>query len=255
MPKAKTIKIYEKAGRPYKSDMELVVGAQAGNNEDFYEMWDKYKYLRIKEKSDFINWCKEHNVSWNTYQEYVDNWDSDAWEKFKNQMPGVRVEDLKKKGYTPDNWGIYIRLKGYFEIVNRSYSNQLMKRLINETEIKTIGRDKNGESSKNSTTNIDIAAMEDEGYENSPLKYCAQDVFNKAFKKMVGELDAGQRNILEAKQRGDSVSTICSDYNTNRKNVNAVLDYAKSRLSYWVEKVSTAENIGMSYKEMLEYLE
>ena len=96
MPRAKKpVEIYSKTGLPFRPDMELVINAQKGDEKSYVELWDKFFLLRQKEKFEFINWCKQHHIENAVYQDYVDSWDADAWEKFRNQMPGIRIDELK----------------------------------------------------------------------------------------------------------------------------------------------------------------
>lgn len=253
MPKQKTIKFYEKEGRPYKTDWDLVVGAQKGDDASFYELWDKYFLMRQKKMHQFIRWCQDHKIPWSRYQDYVETWEADAWEKFKNQMDGIRMNELEAKGYGPDNWGIAIRLDGYFSVVNRTYSNNLMKRLIHEVEIKDKSSDKNSAQQSSSSTNLDIALSnrDDPTVQSDGIKDIAKQVFAQAFDKML--IDLGPRQeLIRMKGQNVSVTEICNKLGMTRKEVADTIKHAKERLTYWIDDVSRQQGVGMSYDDVLE---
>lgn len=239
--------IYQKAGRPFRSDMELVINAQKGDEESYVELWDKFFLLRQKEKFSFINWCKKNKIDYSVYQDYVESWDADAWEKFRNQMKGIRINDLKAKGYNNDNWGISIRLKGYFEVVNRTYSNNIVKKLNNETSaIKFFGNNSDDESESYSAFDS-ISKNED------LLKSYAQKLMNSSYTRMISDLNNKQKKIVTLKSQNNTVSSITRELGVKRSEVNDTLKFAKTRLEYWVENTSKKDGIPMSYSDMVEY--
>ena len=242
--KRKPAEIYAKEGRPFKTDMELVISAQKGNESAYQELWDKFFLLRQKEKFSFINWCKKHRIENYIYQDYVDSWEADAWEKFRNQMPGIRIKELKSKGYTPENWGITIRLQGYFEVVNRSYSNSILKKL--NKEIPSVHY-------YNNDSNESVSILDNISRDEDILKNYAKKIFKKSYSKMLEDLDKKQRKVLSMKEDDNSVSAIVRELGIKRKEATDTLAFAKTRLEYWVEKSSKAEGIPMTYKEMVEY--
>lgn len=247
MPRTrKPVAIYKKTGKPFRTDMDLVIAAQKGEEDAYVELWDKFFLLRQKEKFSFIKWCQSHKIGNYVYQDYVDSWDADAWEKFYNQMAGIRINELKSKGYTPENWGITIRLQGYFEVVNRSYSNKILKRLNNEMPNTTFYQ--NGDDDG---VNIieEVLSSEDNG-----LKSYAKKILHKSYKNMLKDLDIKQRKIITMKSENKSVSSIVNDLSIKRSDVNNVLKIAKERLEYWVEKASKADGVPMTYADLVEYV-
>lgn len=242
--------IYEKTHKPFRTDMDLVIGAQKGDESCYVELWDKYFLLRQKEKFSFINWCKNHKISNNIYQDYVESWESDAWEKFRNQMAGVRINDLKTKGYTPENWGITIRLKGYFEVVNRSYSNTIIKKLTNETS-NVINYNNGDKESENVSVFDNIACNENN--DNDILKNYAKKLFKKSYSKMLSDLNMKQHKVISMKEENESISSITKTLGIKRKEANEILSFAKDRLEYWVEQTSKNDGIPMTYNDMIEY--
>lgn len=246
MPRTKKpAAIYEKTGKPFRTDMDLVIAAQKGEEAAYVELWDKFFLLRQKEKFAFIKWCQAHKIENCVYQDYVESWEADAWEKFRNQMAGIRIDELKSKGYTPANWGITIRLQGYFEVVNRSYSNKIIKRLNNE--MPNVAFYQNGDSDG---VNIieEVLSSEDDG-----LKNYAKKILRKSYENMMKDLNVKQRKIITMKSENKSVSSIVRDLEIKRSDANEALKTAKERLEYWVEKASKAEGVPMTYADLVEY--
>lgn len=249
MPRTKKIEIYEKENRPYRSDFELVEKAQQGEAKAYEELWDKYFLLRQKEKFSFIKWCKGHHIERAFYEDFVDTWDNDAYEKFYNQMSGVRLDELVAKGHTSDNWKIAIRLTGYFQVVNRSYTTKILNKLNKETaEISIHNKD---DEKSNSLTNIDIQGAKS----FDEIKPLAKKVFNIAWQAALDEMTDKQRKLIEMKSEGASMSAISSKLNVSAKVIKQVITHSKDRLSYWVAKKSEQMNTPMKYADMLEYLQ
>lgn len=254
MPRTKQVKIYAKENRPYKTDFELVKNAQAGDKAAYEEMWDKYYLLRQKEKFSFIKWCKAHNIAQSMFQDYADSWDSDAYEKFYNQMTGVRLNELLAKGHTPDKWGITIRLIGYFHVVNRSYTNALLKKLNKETnECSVRNKDKDKDNS-NAMTNIDLAQFKNSAYDDNEMKSLAKEVFNEAWQNVLNEMDDKQRALIEMKSNKSTTRKICQKFGLSSKAVNSYIDYSKTRLQSWIDKVSKSRGIPMTYEDIVSAL-
>lgn len=242
MPKAKSIRIYEKEGRPYRSDFELVKLAQKGNKAAQNEMWDKYFELRQKKRFEFLALCRNNKIDG---QDDFDNWDAAAWEKYIAQMDGVRLHDIK----SPETWQIWIRLNGYFQSMNRDLIHAILKKRAYETQERTIGDD----DSKQTTTNIDIAA-EEADLNSDPMKKLARDIFNQSYQKMELDLDKKQLKLLAMKQQNKSMKDICDTLGVSKGAVKSTLDYAKNRLGYWIENTSSKANSPMTYSDILEYL-
>lgn len=233
----------------FRSDWELVECAQKGEKAAYVELWDKYFLLRQREKHQFVSWCKSHKISYNIYQEYYESWDSDAWEKFKNQMPGLRLNELKAKGYNSEKWKIAIRLIGYFQVVNRSYSTKILKELNNKTAIES-NYDDNG----NNVNNIDIQISN--SYDiNNDIKNIAKKVFNKAWSNTIKEMSSKQKELISLKENKTSNKVIMNTLNVSNKDIKTFLNYSKSRLSYWIENVSKKENVPLSYNDVLSLIQ
>jgi hypothetical protein len=245
MPRTKKpVEIYSKTGLPFRPDMELVINAQKGDEKSYVELWDKFFLLRQKEKFEFINWCKQHHIENAVYQDYVDSWDADAWEKFRNQMPGIRIDELKEKGYTNDNWGITIRLKGYFDVVNRSYSNNILKKLNNEVpNVRFYDKD----------DDEGVSVLDNISRDEDILKGYAKKILKTSYSRMLADLNMKQRQVVTLKEKDSSVSAIVRELGIKRKEATDALEYAKTRLEYWVEKSSKEEGVPMTYRDMVEY--
>jgi hypothetical protein len=109
--------IYEKLGRPYKPDRQLVYEYQnAKTLQDWknaaYELWDKYARVVSIGKRELIELCKRNGYH---MQDTIDSYGALFWEKFINQLYGI---DLSRVTHLP-NFSIYIRVMGYLRAMNR----------------------------------------------------------------------------------------------------------------------------------------
>jgi hypothetical protein len=239
-------RIYEVTGKPFRKDMELVIGAQAGDEACYKELWEKFFLLRQKEKFSFINWCKANKIDYSTSQDYIESWDADAWEKFRAQMPGIRIAELQSKGYNNDNWGITIRLKAYLEVVNRTYANRIMKKLKNEVSAtKVFNSDENDEADLFDT----IAVAE------NPMKPMALDVFRSSYQKMLKDLDETQMKVLTLKSEKKSVTSIMNELGLKRSEANKAIAFAKKRLEHHIKASSKKMGIPMTYADLVTLIE
>ena len=160
------------------TDFELVKLSQKGDLKAELELWNKYEPLRIKKHNEYLKIMGKH-FDEEEYQE----WTQIAYEKFKNQMKGVRLADIKK----PDTWTIWIRLTGYWNSMNRDLISQSIKRYKNEI------------SSEIDVQNDDTLSLYDQiaatKTEDSFMPI-AQKIVNKAFQKTLNELSEKQRKLL-----------------------------------------------------------
>lgn len=245
MPKG-VVKIYKKTGLPYRKDYELVKLSQKGNEEAILELWDKYFELRQKKRFEFLKICKSHGIS---YSEDFDGYDSYAFEKFHNQMDGVRIKDIKK----PETWSIWIRLNGYWNSMNRDLIGKSIKISKNEKSEMPIG-DKDG-TSTSSTTNIDIAYEGLSEIRDDQMKKMAQKIVNMSMKKMESELNEKQLKLIKMRMNSDTASKIRKELHVSDQSISQVLDYAKSRLSFWISEYSKKNNLGtLSYNDIVSMI-
>ena len=241
-------RIYEKTGKPFRKDMELVKGAQAGDQACYQELWEKFYLLRQKTKFSFLNWCKSNNIDSTTTQDYFDGWDADAWEKFVEQMPGIRVAELEAKGYNNDNWGITIRLMGYWQTINRSYANKIMKKLKSEVSSSKVVSDQ-----KNKKKIVDV--FDSIPVQENPMRSIALDIFNKSYDKMIRELTPIQKKVIELKKDRMSVSAIVKELGLKRSEATSAIAAAKSALSRNIRDASSKVGAPMTYEDVLTYLQ
>jgi len=231
--------------------MDLVIGAQAGDEECYIELWDKFFPLRQREKYAFIEWCKEHHISYSTYHDYVESWDADAWEKFRNQMPGIRIQQLKDLGYTPQTWGIYIRLRAYLEVVNRMYSATIMKKLTHEVSATVTKAYKGGQEEGAETSLFDT--ME---YTREPggMETVAKGVLKEAYAKALQELTPAQQKIVLMRAEKVKYKKIIEELGIDRKEATKVMTQTKKRIKYWIAESSKQKGIPMTYDDVVELL-
>jgi hypothetical protein len=137
--------IYEKKGRPWKSDRELVFEYQNAKDLDVwksaaYELWDKYARVISIGKRELVELCKRHGFKmWDVIEEY----DALFWEKFLNQLYGIRLDDV---AHLP-NWSMYIRVLGYLKAMNRDQVKAYIKWEKNREDIIETGDSPEGYAS------------------------------------------------------------------------------------------------------------
>ena len=147
------------------TDYELVQKSQMGDKSAELELWNKYEPLRIKKHNELLNLTNRKFD-----KEEYDEWTQTAYEKFKNQMAGVRLNDIKK----PDTWTIWIRLNGYWNSMNRDIISHAKKKYDNEVAAEI--------SVKEGDT---LSLFDQNSALSSPNEFIpiAQDIVKKAFQK------------------------------------------------------------------------
>src|SRR5574344_860344 len=179
------------------TDYELVEKSQKGDITAELKLWNRYEPLRIKKHNELLSLTNRKFDK----EEYAE-WTQTAYEKFKNQMAGVRLNDIKK----PETWTIWIRLNGYWNSMNRDLIGKSIKISKNEKSEMPIG-DKDG-ASTSSTTNIDIAYEDLSEIRDDPMKKMAQKIVNMSMKKMESELNEKQLKLIKMRMNSDTASKI-----------------------------------------------
>lgn len=232
-------KIYEKAGRPFRSDYSLVTEYQdTKSTEALHELWDKYDHLRLKKKGELNALAKRHNFE---IADDLQNWDAEAWVKFINQMPGVERERIKN----PDTWTIYIRLNGYWNSMNRDIIHALIK--SKKHLLSSSSYDKDEE--KEYQTNRMFVFKEDKD------RKVYQSLFNSALAKTFSEISQQQKSIFNMKGQKMPITEISKKLNISPNDIRFSLKEIKKSLSKNIE-LSSLKDFGkkISYSEMVELL-
>ena len=216
------------------TDYELVQKSQMGDKSAELELWNKYEPLRIKKHNELLNLTNRKFD-----KEEYDEWTQTAYEKFKNQMAGVRLNDIKK----PDTWTIWIRLNGYWNSMNRDIISHAKKKYDNEVaaEISVKEGDTLSLFDQNSAaeTPNEIAPM-------------AKEIINQAFEKTLTELSEKQRKLFILKSEGETMASICKKCAASRKDAEFALKFGQEKLKGNIAELS--KKYAMSYDDIKEAL-
>ena len=202
------------------TDYELVEKSQKGDTKAELELWNRYEPLRIKKHNELLTLTNKKFD-----KEEYEEWTQTAYEKFKNQMPGVRLNDIKK----PDTWTIWIRLNGYWNSMNRDIISHAKKKYDNEVSSEVSL--KNGETLSLFDQNISQTAQD----EITPI---AKDIVNKAFEKTLGELSEKQKKLFILKSEGETMSSICKKCASSRKDAEFALKFGQEKFRNNISELS-----------------
>ncbi|MBR6610829.1 MAG: sigma-70 family RNA polymerase sigma factor [Campylobacter sp.] len=216
------------------TDYELVQKSQMGDKSAELELWNKYEPLRIKKHNELLNLTNRKFD-----KEEYDEWTQTAYEKFKNQMAGVRLNDIKK----PDTWTIWIRLNGYWNSMNRDIISHAKKKYDNEVAAEI--------SVKEGDT---LSLFDQNSALSSPNEFIpiAQDIVKKAFQKTLDELSDKQRKLFILKSEGETMASICKKCAASRKDAEFALKFGQEKLKGNIAELS--KKYAMSYDDIKEAL-
>jgi len=255
-------KVRESTGKEFRTDRELVsqwqeytlkaskalkketkLAHQNKANLAAYELWDKYFKLRMKMKHQLIALCQRNNIY---MQEDIEEYDSEAWQEFIKQMPGVRLEDVE---HLP-NWSIYIRLWGYWRSMNRN----ILKRWFDW---------------KNNTTPIFISNENNETFSNLDKEIArhgdlvdhnlhiskSQTILWESFDILKNKLSQKEKQLLNMKVQGKKNREIMSTLQINGRILKENLDRINGQLDLIIQSTSKKHGADMNYSELVASLE
>ena len=171
-------------------------------------------------------------------EEYAE-WTQTAYEKFKNQMAGVRLNDIKK----PETWTIWIRLNGYWNSMNRDIISHAKKKYDNEVSAEITMSE--GETLSLFDQNVAITPLN----EVMPM---AKEIINQAFEKTLTELSEKQRKLFILKSEGETMASICKKCAASRKDAEFVLKFGQEKFKKNIAELS--KKYAMSYDDIREVL-
>ncbi len=193
MPRAKKYEI---------SDMELVKRYQLDpgseeSNKALHQMWDRYAALRNKMKHELIRCAMSNKMR---MQEYIDEYDSRAWEKFINAMNSIRPKDSAHI----ENWKLYIQLWGYWRSMNRDIIHEFIKDSKSKSMLCYNQDDEEISIIDQEISRSGVNQTED-SFDNKMRK----EIFWNSIKSMKSKLTAKQKILLAYKNKGDGKGKIC----------------------------------------------
>ena len=217
-----------------RTDYELVILSQKGDKKAELELWNRYEPLRIKKHKELLTITNKKFDE----EEYAE-WTQTAYEKFKNQMAGVRINDIKK----PETWTIWIRLNGYWNSMNRDIISHAKKKHDNEVAAEVSIKD--GET---------LSLFDQNSAMSMPNEFTpvAQEIVNKAFQKTLDELSEKQRKLLILKSEGETMASICKKCSSSRKDAELALKYGQEKLKGNIAEFS--KKYALSYDDISEAL-
>lgn len=216
------------------TDYELVEKSQQGDTKAELELWNRYEPLRIKKHNELLSLTNRKFDK----EEYAE-WTQTAYEKFKNQMAGVRLNDIKK----PATWTIWIRLNGYWNSMNRDIISHAKKKYDNEISAEITMKE--GET----LSLFDQSAAAETPNEVAPM---AKEIINQAFEKTLKELSDKQRKLFILKSEGETMASICKKCSASRKDAEFALKFGQEKFKGNIAELS--KKYSMSYEDIREAL-
>jgi hypothetical protein len=244
-------KINENTGKAFKTDRELVYNYQHCRKHEnkmaaAKELWEKYFRLRMMMKHELISLCLRNNIH---MPEIIEEYDSEAWIKFIEQMDGVRLNDVEHI----KNWSIYIRLWGYWRSMNRDLLKHWFDWTLNTTPIFSLTGEKNDNSE--GLTNIDIhqASHYSDKISDTELN-SAREIFWEAIEELKKEISPKQYNLINMKYQGKKNRDIIQTLQINNKILKEQLVFIKGKLQNIIVRVAKQKGENQSYNEIIEAL-
>lgn len=216
------------------TDYELVEKSQKGDITAELELWNRYEPLRIKKHNELLSLTNRKFDK----EEYAE-WTQTAYEKFKNQMAGVRLNDIKK----PETWTIWIRLNGYWNSMNRDIISHAKKKYDNEVSAEITMKE--GETLSLFDQNVALTPPN----EVTPM---AKEIINQAFEKTLTELSEKQRKLFILKSEGETMASICKKCAASRKDAEFALKFGQEKFKGNIAELS--KKYAMSYDDIREAL-
>jgi hypothetical protein len=246
-------KIYEKTGKPFRTDRELVYAYQhcrkeSNKQEALEELWAKYFLLRMKMKHELIALCMRNNLY---MPETIEEYDSEAWVKFVEQMDGIRLHDVD---HIP-NWSVYIRLWGYWRSMNRDLLKHWFDWKLNTIPIYSLNSEKS-ESVGDGLTNIDVheAAHHSNKIQSDIELNSAREIFWEAIEELKKEITPKQYDLINMKYKGTKNREIIKTLQINNKILEEQLVFIKGKLQKIIVNVSKKRGCQQTYGDIVEAL-
>lgn len=216
------------------TDYDLVEKSQQGDTKAELELWNRYEPLRIKKHNELLSLTNRKFDK----EEYAE-WTQIAYEKFKNQMAGVRLNDIKK----PATWTIWIRLNGYWNSMNRDIISHAKKKHNNEV------------SAEISMEKGETLSLFDQSVVVEPpneIAFIVKRIINQAFEKTLKELSEKQRKLFILKSEGKTMAFICKKCIASRKDAEFALKFGQEKFKRNIADLSKKYSI--SYSDIQEAL-
>jgi hypothetical protein len=246
-------KVNQTTGKVFRTDRELVYAYQHSRKKEnkdaaAFELWEKYFKLRMKMKHELIALCVRNNLY---MPEIIEEYDSEAWIKFIEQMDGVRLNDVAHI----ENWSIYIRLWGYWRSMNRDLLKHWFDWKKNTTPIYSLNSDKS-ENIGDGLTNIDVfeAAHNGDKIQSDIELNSAREIFWEAIEELKKEISPKQYNLINMKYQGKKNREIIKTLQINNKILNEQLLFIKGKLENIIVQVAKQKGNSGNYNEIIEAL-
>lgn len=256
-------KLRESTGLPFRTDRELVSQYQISDykvtnskssnviqkhlalrNEAALELWEKYFLLRMKMRNELATVCARNGMH---YPEMYEEYDSEAWDKFINQMNGVRLNELEHIA----NWSIYIRLWGYWRSMNRDLIKKWLDWHGRNTSDTFTSKDSDSEISRIDLQMADTGKDAHDGYELNMNR----DIFWEAMRRLESEMTTKQKKLISMLEVGEKKKDIAAKLKTTNKIIKENQAFLKQQLNSHIKQVAAEKGIDIDYNEMLLYFE
>jgi hypothetical protein len=251
---ARPKKVNEATGKQFRSDRELVYDIQhckeRKRNVAMQEMWEKYFKLRMKMKGELVQLAVRNNLY---MPELFEEYDSEAWIKFVEQMDGIRLEDVE---HLP-NWSNYIRLWGYWRSMNRDLLKKWFDWKQHTIPIYSITTHSGkGDNNNESLTNLDVfkaAHQEDDIGKDGELGV-VRKAFWESIEQLKEELTPKQYQLINLKYKGAKNREIISSLKITTRVMNEQLVFIKNKLKDILKQRLGTSTVS-SYNDLLEVLQ
>jgi len=254
-------RIRETTGKEYRSDRELVSIYQTNMdrllkarkphmklkydaicNAAANELWEKYFKLRMKMKFQLIKVCRRNNL---IMPEIIEEYDSESWIKFIEQMDGIRLHDV---AHIP-NWSVYIRLWGYWRSMNRDILKKWFDWKKFTTPIIPVSKDSE-QNEGLSNMDVEIAKRYSQLDDEVQLSI-NQEIFRDSLDQLTESITTKQKRLLIMKMHGAKNREIMTKLKMDNKTYKENINILKIALKSIIEQIASKKGLKLSYDDLL----
>lgn len=231
--------------RKVMTELDLVELSQKGDKVSEHKLWEIYTPLVYKKYFELLETSRSNKITvFCSREDYI----SDAYVKFVNQLSGIRVAELRQKGYgTTKDWKLYCRLEGYLRSMNRDKRNHAVKLTSNECQTRTLY--------DSDMTNVDVAVSYTESYEETLKK----QIFGQSWNLFLKRLNKPQRDLFEAQQKIENTKSgkpnyrlLKSELGLSKRQIDEQLSDIKTIFCDTLKEVSIKNGYnGLDYSDFL----
>jgi hypothetical protein len=242
--------IYEKTGKPFRTDRELVYQYQNAKDLDewkdaAYELWSKYIRVVSIGKKQLIELAKRNGFR---MYDIIEDYESIFWEKFINQLYGIQLERV---AHLP-NWSMYIRVMGYLQAMNRDE----IKAYINwNSHTESIVESSDEKSTYVSNLDKQISKDKKNLVEDQYSKNEVQQIFWESLDELRSNLSESQKLMLNMKLKGKFNYEIQAKLKMTAVEYNQDMKVIKFLFDKLITKTAEKKGLNYNYRKICEALQ